>query len=144
MKTRISSVLILLLVGCRSHAPETDPVSPTQGEQASAAAQVVRLQYDAYNRHDTEAFVAAHVADVRLYHYPDSLRINGRDSLRARIARLFADAPQLHATVDVRMTHGDIVVWKETVTGLSDGKTNAGISIWEVHAGVITRVTFIP
>jgi hypothetical protein len=125
-------LLVLLLVGCQASVPGAEGVTPAEEEQSAGAERVVQLQFDAYNRHDVEAFVGAHARGVQFYRYPDTLRISGQDSLRARIAGLFASAPQLHATVDARMTHGNIVVWKETVTGLPDGKTNTGITVCEV------------
>jgi SnoaL-like domain len=66
----------------------------SQREEPSAAEHVVQQQYDAYNRHDLEAFVAAHAPDVRVYRYPDSLVLDGRAALRERFGRLFATAPR--------------------------------------------------
>ena len=80
-----SVLLMLLMASCRS--PSSESVSPAQGEEPSSAEQIVRLQYDAYNRHDLDAFVAAHAPNVRAYSYPDSLLFEGRDSLRARFGR---------------------------------------------------------
>lgn len=139
------AVLIMLVVGgCRSHGPGSESVSPAPTEQRSEAERVVLQQQDAYNRHDLEAFVAAHAPDVRFYRYPDSLVFEGRDSVRARFGRIFAAAPSVHATTDARMAHGDIVVWQETATGMPGGKTNTAIFVWEVHGGQITRVLLIP
>ena len=58
--------------------------------------------------------------------------------------RLFASAPQVHATVEARITHGDFVVWRETATGMPRGRTNTAIFVWEVHDGKITQVLAIP
>lgn len=141
---RATGLLILLAAACQ---PASEPPrSATRGQEAqlSAAERVVRLQYDAYNRHDLEAFVAAHAPDVRVYRYPDSLVLDGRAALRERFAKLFATAPQVHATVEARITHGDFVVWRETATGLPGGKTNTGMFVWEVHDGQITRIMAIP
>ena len=129
---------MLLMASCRSHSSES--VSPAQAEELSSAEQIVRLQYDAYNRHDLDAFVAAHAPNVRAYSYPDSLLFEGRDSLRAGFGRLFSSAPQVHANIDSRMALGNIVVSKETATGLPGGKTNTGVFVWEVHNGQTTRI----
>jgi hypothetical protein len=75
-----------------------------------------------------------------VYRYPDSLMFEGRAALRERVAKLFAAAPQVHATIEGRITHGDFVVWRETATGMPEGKTNTGIFVWEVHNGQITRI----
>jgi hypothetical protein len=141
---RDTVLLVLLAAACRPAGPRPQPPTAVQAEQLSAAERVVRLQYDAYNRHDLEAFVAAHAPDVRFYRYPDSLMLNGRAALRERFGRLFATAPRVHATVDARMTRGDVVVWQETATGMPGGKTNTAIFVWEVHGDQITRVLVIP
>jgi hypothetical protein len=140
---RKTVLLVLLAAACRHGGPGHSPRLQRE-EQLSAAECIVRLQYDAYNRHDLEAFVAAHAPDVRFYRYPDSLVLDGRAAVRERFGRLFASAPTVHATVDARMTHGDIVVWQETATGMPGGKTNTAVFVWEVHGAQITRVLVIP
>lgn len=137
-------LLTLLAIACRSTDQRPAPPTAARQEQPSAAERVVQLQYDAYNRHDLEAFVAAHAPDVRVYRFPDSLIIEGRAALRERFGKLFATAPQVHATVEARITQGDFVVWRETATGLPGGKTNTGIFVWEVHDGQISRILAIP
>jgi hypothetical protein len=140
-----NTVLMMLVVGgCRSHGPGGESVSPALTEQRTEAERVVLQQQEAYNKHDLEAFVAAHAPDVRFYRYPDSLILEGRDSVRARFGRLFAKAPSVHASTDARMAQGDIVVWQETATGMPGDKTNTAIFVWEVHGGQITRVLLIP
>ena len=136
-------LLTLLTIACRPSDRRPAPATATSQEQSSAAERVVQLQFDAYNKHDIEAFVAAHAPDVRAYRFPDSLILEGRDALRERFGKLFASAPQVHATVEARITHGDFVIWQETATGLPGGKTNTGIFVWEVHNGQISRIMAI-
>jgi hypothetical protein len=135
--------LMILTFGCRPSSTPQQFATGAHEEQPSAAERVVRQQYDAYNRHDLEAFVAAHALDVRAYLFPDSLLFTGRQALRERFGKLFAAAPQVHATVEARITHGDFVVWRETATGMPGGKTNTGIFVWEVHNGQITKIMVI-
>jgi hypothetical protein len=135
-------LLVLGAASCRQNSPEAS--TGAAGVQPSAAELVVTRQYEAYNRHDLEAFVAAHAPNVRFYRYPDSLVIEGRDALRERFGKLLATAPEVHATVNARMTQGDKVVWQETATGLPGGATNTAIFVWEVHNNQITRVLMIP
>jgi hypothetical protein len=137
-----ASGLLLLVAAC--HTAASRPPSAAAGDTISAAERVVRLQYEAYNRHDIEAFLAVHAPEVRYYRYPDSLVLDGREAVRERFGRLFATAPNVHATVNARIAHGDIVVWQETATGMPGGKTNTGVFLWEVHDGLITRVLAIP
>jgi hypothetical protein len=141
---RETVLLVLLAAACRPAGPRPEASTGVREERPSASERVVRMQYDAYNRHDLDAFVAAHAPDVRFYRYPDSLVLDGRAAVRERFGRLFATAPRVHATVDARMTLGDIVVWQETATGMPGGKTNTAIFVWEVHDGQITRVLAIP
>lgn len=136
--------LLVLLVACRPTSITPKSSAATEEAQSSAAERVVRQQYDAYNRHDLDAFVAAYSPTVRFYRHPDSLVIDGRDAVRERFGKIFANAPQLHANVDARMTHGDFVVWKETATGMPEGKTNTAIFVYEVHGNQITRVLVVP
>jgi hypothetical protein len=136
-------LLTLLAIACRPTDRRSAPATATPQEQPSAAERVVQLQFDAYNNHDLEAFVAAHAPDVRAYRFPDSLILEGRAALRERFGKLFTTAPQVHATVEARITQGDFVVWKETATGLPGGKTNTGIFVWEVHDGQISRIVAI-
>ena len=119
---------------------DPQPSAPVREDQPSAAERIVQMQADAYNRHDLDAFVALHAPDVRFYRYPDSLVFEGHAALRERFKRLFTTAPQVNATVDDRMVHGNVVVWKETATGMPGGKTDTQIFVWEVHNGLITKV----
>ena len=118
----------------------TAAVAPVREEPSSVAERIVQMQADAYNSHDIDAFVGLHAPDVRFYRYPDSLVFEGHAALRERFGRLFATAPQVHATTDDRMVHGNFVVWKETATDLPGGKTDTQIFVWEVHNGLITTV----
>jgi hypothetical protein len=132
-----------LAIGCQPAGPPPENPNSLRKEEPSAAERVVQQQFDAYNRHDLDAFVAAHAPDVKVYRYPDSLMFEGRAVLRQKFAKLFATAPQVHATVEARITHGDFVIWRETATGMPDGKTNTGVFVWEVHDGQITRIMTI-
>jgi hypothetical protein len=136
-------LLTLLTIACRPPDRRPGPPTTTSQEQVSDAERVVQLQFDAYNKHDIETFLAVHAPDVRAYRFPDSLIFEGRDALRERFGKLFATAPQVHATVEARITHGDFVIWQETATGLPGGKTNTGIFVWEVHNGKISRIMAI-
>jgi hypothetical protein len=132
---RDAALLLFVVAACR---PAASP--PT----ASDAERVVKTQYEAYNRRDLEGFLATYAPAVRFYRYPDSLLLDGREAVRDRFGRIFADAPNLHANVDARMARGNIVVWQETATGMPGGKTNTAIFVYEVQNRQITRVLVIP
>jgi hypothetical protein len=79
-----------LAIGCRPAGPPPENPNSLRKEEPSAAERVVQQQFDAYNRHDLDAFVAAHAPDVKVYRYPDSLMFEGRAVLRQKFAKLFA------------------------------------------------------
>ena len=137
---RATVLLMMLAAACRPEGQQSDTSTSVEQENTSAAERIVQLQADAYNRHDLEAFIALHAPDVRFYRYPDSLVFEGHTALRERFERLFAAAPQVHASTDDRMVYGNFVVWKETATDLPGGKTDTQIFVWEVHNGLITKV----
>jgi hypothetical protein len=136
--------LLLFLTACGPTPDRSGAPTRTPQEQPSAAERIVQRQYEAYNRHDIEAFLAAHSPNVRFYRYPDSLLFEGRDAVRERFGQMFASSPQLHATVNARLTHGNKVVWKETATGMPGGRTNTAIFVWELDDSLITKVMVIP
>ena len=137
---RETVLLMFLAAACRPAGPRPEASTAVREEQSSVAERVVQMQADAYNRHDLEAFVALHAPDVRFYRFPDSLVFEGHAGLRERFGRLFATAPQVHATTDARLVQGEFVVWQETATGLPGGKTDTQIFVWEVQNGLITKV----
>ncbi len=137
------AILLLLLTACGPGGARTEPAAGAAEGLPSAAERAVQRQYEAYNRRDLEAFVAAHAPNVRFYLYPDSLALEGRDAIRERFGKMFTSSPQLHATVEARMTQGDIVVWKETATGLPGGGSNTAIFVWEVKNDLITKVMVV-
>ena len=137
-------LLLFLTTACQAGNPRSGSSTPAGDTEASEAEAVVQRQYEAYNRRDLNGFVATHDSNVRVYRYPDSLVIEGREALRERFGKLFANAPQLHANVDARMAHGNVVIWKETATGMPGGKSSTAISVWEIRDGLISRILFIP
>jgi hypothetical protein len=141
---RQTTALLLVLMACAPTPDRSETPPGTPKDQPSDAEHVVERQYEAYNRRDIEAFVAAHSPNVRFYRYPDSLLFEGRDAIRERFGKMFASSPRLHATVDARLTHGNKIVWRETATGMPGGKTNAAIFVWEVDDSLITKVMVIP
>ena len=136
--------LVLFLMACGPTRDRSEAPTRTPEEQPSVAERAVQRQYEAYNRQDIEEFLAAHSPNVRFYRYPDSLLFEGRDAIRERFGKMFASSPQLHATVNARMTSGNKVIWKETATGMPGGRTNTAIFVWEVDDSLITKVMVIP
>lgn len=140
---RFSAVIVVILAAC---APGEDPAGETLGASSapSAAEEVVRVQLEAYNRRDADAFASHYSEDVRWYRFPDELLGEGVDELRDTYRDFFESVPELHAEVTNRIVRGDIVIDHERVTGLPDGRTVDAIAIYEVREGRIQRMWLIP
>ncbi len=104
---------------------------------------LVQRQLNAYNARNLEAFVATYTPDVVLYTFPDQVILTGRDALRERYGRLFAENPGLHARLLGRLTLGNYVIDREQVIGRADGRILHAIAIYHVQEGRIEKVWFI-
>ena len=50
---------------------------------------IVQKQLDAYNSRDIESFLATYSEDVKIYDFPNTLRIDGQEAITNRIHRFF-------------------------------------------------------
>lgn len=103
---------------------------------------VVQRQFNAYNAHDLEAFLACYAEDVKIYDFPDQLRSTGLAEMRKNYGSFFAASPKLHAELVNRIVAGPVVIDHERVTGMSGGRTAEGAAIYEVKDGLIRTVRF--
>ena len=94
----------------------------TKGEAVEDA---VRRQEQAYNAHDVEAFVACYAEDVVVEDADGNIVMNGRDDMRERYRRLFAESPDVRAEVVTRIRVGAWVVDEEWVIGRAGGDIHA-------------------
>lgn len=133
---RILPLLALFLAACAS-----TPVMKTP--DISEAERVVQVQLEAYNARDVEAFAATYADDVRIYDYPDRLRYEGIDTLRARYGEAFRSGPDVRARISKRIVQGNFVIDHEHVTGRPDGVDVDAVAIYEVRNGRIQAVWFI-
>jgi hypothetical protein len=120
-------------------AVPTAVIPPTP---ASAEAQVVAAQIEAFNRHDLEAFLASYAPDAVVYDQPDRVRQSGIAEIRQAYAAAFAANPGLHVAVSSRIVQGRLVIQQEVLTGAADGQTRTSVATYEVVGGKITRVGF--
>lgn len=110
--------------------------TPRTPEQAAAA------QLDAYNARDIEAFVACYTDDVSARHLlTDEVIVEGKAAFDARYRSYFEAHPDLHGRLDNRIVKGNVVVDRETVTGVRADPIEA-IAIYEVRDGLIARIWF--
>jgi len=112
-------------------------------EGTSAAERIVQEQVEAYNRHDLDGFLRFYSDTIQIYGFPDKLTTSGLEEMRVRYAKLFGDAPNVHAKITQRIVRGDFVIDSEEVTGLRDGNVVNAVAIYEVRDGRIQKVWFI-
>jgi hypothetical protein len=116
---------------------------PARSKEESSSLQVVQAQVDAYNRRDIDAFLNTYAPEVNIYNFPDERRSSGLASMRQIYAKLFEKAPQLHASITNRITHGNYVIDQEVVTGFPGVKELTAVAIYEVKDGKIVNVWFL-
>ena len=138
---------IAVFLGCFSHplcaaqAPgeqtETDPSS-----RISDMESLVEAQLAAYNRRDLEGFLGYYSDDAVLVDYPDRITQAGKEALRARYSKSFAN-PDIRAAIAKRIVFGNFVVDHEQLTRAPAPGMIEAIAIYEIRDGKIVRVTFL-
>ena len=151
MRTELLTLaLACVAVACGSDGQGTSAAardtasSGMTGRGTTEAELVVSDMVAAYNKHDASAAAAAYAPDVRFYHFPDQLFLEGRDAVRTRFQRAFADGPTVKVEVSPRLVHGRFVVDRENIIGLRGGKTAVALWIYEVQNGQIARAWRLP
>lgn len=101
---------------------------------------IVQAQLDHYNNRDLDAFLTMFSDSIKVYSPPETLRMAGKEALRAGYAELFEQAPDLHASITGRLVQGRFVVDQEVVTGLPGGRTLEAVALYEVKDSAITKL----
>lgn len=104
--------------------------------------QVAILQFEAYNKHDLDAFCALFAADAVLTDLPSGQVVAAgikavREMYRARFS-----VPNLSCRVHATNDIGDFAIDRETIYGLPDGPMDV-VAMYEVKNNLIQRVFFI-
>jgi len=104
----------------------------------------VRRQLEAYNRRDTDAFVASFSQDCVVEDGAGNLLMRGRDAMRDSYGRMFAASPELHCRIVSRIALSEYVVDEERVTGRagSAGESHV-VAVYRVENDEITHVRFL-
>lgn len=104
---------------------------------------IVREQLQAYNAKDIERFMACWHEAARMYEFPDKLMAEGAAAIRARHVARFTE-PNLHAELLSRVAVGDVVVDRECVRRLFDGREGQVdvIAIYEIVEDRIMTARF--
>lgn len=112
-------------------------------QDVSSPETVVQGQLERYNARDLDGFMAFYSDSVKVYSPPHTLRTTGKAALRKQYEALFAQAPNLQATVQNRLVHGRFIIDQEQVTGLPNNRTLDAVAIYEVVDEQITNVWFL-
>lgn len=103
---------------------------------------LVQQQLNAYNLHDTEAFLEPYADDVELYEFPNKLVVKGKEAMRNDYKGMFQSVKDLHCEVTKRIIQGNTVIDHESVSGFGP-KPMSAIAIYKIEKGKIAKVYFI-
>lgn len=108
-----------------------------------APSEVVDRQIQAYNARDIAAVCDLYALDAVLIRLHDGTELcRGRDAVRSRYARFFADHAGAHCQLQARIAIGNFVIDQERVTGTARGVLE-GVAIYEVLHQRIQTVHFL-
>jgi len=107
---------------------------------------VLREVLDAFNRHDLDA-IMSHFAEDAVFESPRGpdpwgTRYDGREAVRAGLAKRFEGIPDVHYGEDRHFVAGDRGASEWTLTGTTtDGERIEvrGCDLWEFRDGRVTR-----
>jgi len=106
--------------------------------------EIVQQQVIAYNNRDIDSFCKCHHPDVELYEFGKSTPFAvGRRSIRVVYADIFDSSPSLHSEIITRISHNQIVIDKELITGRKGREPFEMMAIYEVEDGLIRKARFI-
>lgn len=108
----------------------------------SDAVSVIQRQLDAYNARDLDAMLSCYAPDCVIAGLNGPVSESGRDSLRTRYARTFAEFPGNRARLFNRIHAGDYVIDHEEVSRGPGQDRFEVIAIYTVRNGLIARVDF--
>ena len=104
---------------------------------------VVQRQFDAYNAHDIDGFLATYSPTVEMRLLPSNeLLRRGHEEVRAFYEERFSN-PNLRAKLLGRTVLGTMVVDHERLEGFHDGRVVDVIAVNEVRNGLIQNCWFI-
>jgi hypothetical protein len=137
MAAGTAAVCMLLSANAMAFTSTSSEVSTVAQSSPEA---IVEAQLGAYNRRDVEAFLSYYSDDARLFDGPDRLTESGKDQLRIRYTRSFANR-DIRATIVKRIVFDRFVIDHERITGRPDGPFEA-VAVYEIKDGKISVVTF--
>lgn len=136
----VAAAACVLLCACTATSPARNSGDPTARKNAALEA-IIDAQLAAYNRRDVEGFLSHYSDDAKLFDYPNQPTESGKDQLRARYTRSFANK-EIRAEIVDRIVFDRFVIDHERITGRPDG-TSEAVAVYELKDGKIVAVTFL-
>jgi hypothetical protein len=140
LRMAAGTAAVCMLLSAYAMASTTSTSSEVSTVAQSSPEAIVEAQLGAYNRRDVEAFLSYYSDDARLFDGPDRLTESGKDQLRIRYTRSFANL-DIRATIVKRIVFDRFVIDHERITGRPDGPFEA-VAVYEIKDGRISVVTF--
>jgi len=103
--------------------------------------QIVQRQVNAYNAKNIEAFIETYADNIKIYNFPNELKIEGKEKMRPTYERMFNQDIDLYCEIKNRIVLGNKVIDREYVK--FGDKYSSVIAIYEVTEGKISMVTFL-
>ncbi len=103
---------------------------------------LVERQLKGYNAKNIEAFLEPYSEDVELYEFPDKMVLKGKDAMRKDYEGMFKNIVNLHCDIVGRIVQGNIVIDKESISGMGKSKFEATV-IYHIEKNKIKKVYFI-
>lgn len=104
---------------------------------------LAKEQLEAYNNRDIKAFLIPFSDSVEVYTFPNELMYKGKDKMRDRYGKMFANSPKLFCKLTNRTVLGNKVIDSEEVTGIKEDEVVRAIAIYTIENNKIQKVHFI-
>ena len=104
---------------------------------------LVQQQLNAYNARNIEAFLEPYSDDVEIYTFPNTLISKGKDEMRKSYTQMFAKMSNLHCELKGRIIQGNIVIDRESVSGMISNTKVEATAVYEIKNHKIIKVYFI-
>ncbi len=131
--TSLSNINTVIHRGVPMQPKQLLPVTPEM---------LAQQQLNAYNSRDIDAFLAPYSDSVRIYSFPNTLIMQGKEAMRKQYSGMFNNVKELHCKLVNRIVEGNTVIDQESVTDFGNKPVTA-IAIYKIVNDKIAEVYFI-